>query len=148
MITYKSKCPQIKLVKEKSEFYSAKLKSSKEVGDFCRNFFKDDLGLYESMFLLLLNQANNTIGWVKISQGGVTGTVCDPIIIAKYAIEALAKNVILCHNHPSGNLTPSQADMTLTKKVSTGLSFFDIKVLDHIILTEEDFYSFADNGIM
>lgn len=102
------------------------------------------------MFLLLLNNSNNTLGYVKISQGGITGTVVDIRIIAKYAIESLATAVILCHNHPSGNLKPSEADKILTTKVYKGLELLDIKVLDHIILVpdSEEYFSFADEGLM
>lgn len=148
MKMYKSSCPELRLVKEKSNFASAKIVTSRNAADYCRQFFESDIDIYESMFLLLMNQANNTIGWVKISQGGVTGTVCDPMMIAKYAIEHLARNVILCHNHPSGNTQPSRADQELTAKIKTGLSYFDCRITDHIILTSDGFYSFADEGLL
>lgn len=146
MKQYKSLTNTFSIKKEVSTFEKVKIVSLKDAADFCRKFYFDDLEIYESFFLLLLNNSNNTIGYVKISQGGVTGTVVDPVLIAKYAIETLAKAVILCHNHPSGNLTPSGADHSLTRKVKDGLSLFDIKVLDHIILTSDSHYSFADEG--
>jgi DNA repair protein RadC len=96
----------------------------------------------------MVDQSNHTIGYAKISQGGVAGTVVDPIIVAKYAIDSLSKGVILAHNHPSGNLTPSEADRTITNKIKAGLNLFDITVLDHIILTEDSFTSFADEGFL
>jgi len=81
-----------------------------------------------------------------ISQGGVCGTVVDTKLIGFYAVKALASNVIMVHNHPSGNLRPSQADLRITKKVKQGLEFLDIKVLDHIILTPDACYSLGDEG--
>ncbi len=98
--------------------------------------------------MILLNNANNTIGYVKISQGGIAGTLADVRIIAKYAINSLATSVILVHNHPSGTLKPSQSDKYITKKIKRTLNIFDCKVLDHIILTETDYYSFADDHII
>jgi DNA repair protein RadC len=141
------KTVEYKIKKEKGTaiFESIKVESSKDAEKFARNFYNDDIGIYESMFLMLLNRANKITGWVKISQGGVTGTVCDPIIIAKYAIESLAKGVILVHNHPSGNLIPSTADKNINQKVKAGLSLFDITLVDSLIMTEESYYSFQDD---
>jgi len=93
-----------------------------------------------------LDRANNTAGFAKISQGGTAGTVVDIKIIAKYAVESLSSSVIICHNHPSGNITPSEADINITKKIKDALLLFDIKLTDHIILSENNYYSFADNG--
>ena len=88
------------------------------------------------------------IGYAKISQGGIVGTVIDATIIAKYCVEALATSVILAHNHPSGGLVPSQQDKDITRKIKDTLKIFDCNVLDHIILTEDSFFSFADEGLM
>lgn len=148
MKQYKSNMKKISLKTEPSDFKSAKITSSKDAADVIRQFFSDDIEIFESAFILLLNQSNNTIGYVKISQGGITGTVIDPILVAKYAVEALAKSVILCHNHPSGNLTPSNADKMLTEKVVQALKYFDCRVPDHIILTKDEYFSFADNGLI
>ena len=148
MKTYKSTASNISLKKSKSTFQNVKISSSKDSEKFMRQFFHDDLGIYESFFLLLLNRANNTIGFSKISHGGVASTVVDTIIIAKFAIDSLASSVILCHNHPSGNKAPSTADIFLTKKVKEALKLFDINVLDHIILTEESYTSLADEGLI
>lgn len=95
-----------------------------------------------------MNRSNNTIGYAKISQGGVAGTVVDVKIIAKYAIDTLASSVILAHNHPSGNTQPSRADKDITQKIKDSLKLFDISVLDHIILTEDEYFSFADEGLI
>lgn len=142
------KLNEIGLTLKKSEFNSCKIKSSRDAVDCIRQFYGTDIGMFESFFLLILNNANLTIGYVKISQGGTAGTVVDPKIIAKYAIDSLATSVILAHNHPSGNLIPSESDKNITQKIKQGLLLFDIKTLDHIILTEDSFYSFMDDGIM
>ena len=133
---------------EESDVKTAKISSSKDMEEYLRNFFFDDIVIYESFFLLMLNRANNVIGYTKISQGGIIGTYVDIKIICKYAIESLASSVVLCHNHPSGNLKPSEADIGITKKVRQTLELFDVKILDHIILTDDSYYSFADNYML
>jgi DNA repair protein RadC len=134
------------LKKIQTEFPSVKITSPDEAADFIRQFYFDDIEIFESFFILLLNQANKTIGYAKISQGGIAGTVVDVRIIAKYAIESLAVSVILAHNHPSGNLKPSQSDIEITQKIKAGLKILDIKVFDHLILTADSFYSFESNN--
>lgn len=136
------------LKKNKTSFKKEKITDSKSASDYIRNFYSDDIGIYESFFILLLNNNNQTIGYAKISQGGIIGTVVDVKLIAKYVVDSLATGVILAHNHPSGTLIPSQADKDITKKVTEVLKHFDCKVLDHVILTEESYYSFADNFIL
>jgi DNA repair protein RadC len=148
MITYKTNTPLISLTREPSDFPKAKIQSGQDATDFIRMFYHDDLTLYESFYLLLLNRANITIGYAKISQGGISGTLVDQRIVCKYAIEALATGVILAHNHPSGNRTPSESDRAMTKRIQECLKVFDIQVLDHIILTEDSFYSFANEGLL
>jgi DNA repair protein RadC len=150
MKTYKTAIKEYSLIiKEKdTNFLKSKITSSRNCYDYIKQFYFDDIEIYESFFIVLLNRANNTIGYVKISQGGTTGTVVDIKIIAKYAIDCLANSVILAHNHPSGNTQPSEADIKLTKKCKEALSFLDITTLDHIILTPESFYSFADEGLI
>lgn len=134
-------------VKEsESEFKKVKITSSKDAYEVIKQFYHEDIEIYESFFVLLLNRANETIGYAKISQGGVTGTVVDVKIIAKYCIDTLASSVILAHNHPSGNLFPSDADNNITQKVKKALGYIDTVVLDHLILTKNDYFSFADNG--
>lgn len=128
-----------------TDFPKCKILSSKESVKFIRKFYSDDIEVYESFFVLLLNRANTTIGYAKISQGGIVGTVVDPIIIAKYAIDSLSSGVILAHNHPSGNITPSPEDICLTKEIKHGLDLFNIRVLDHVIITKNKYYSLADN---
>lgn len=140
---------EYKLIAADSEPIERKrMTSSQNCADYIRQFFDSDICIYESSFLLLLNQSNDTIGWVKLSQGGINGTVMDAQLVAKIAIESLAKGVVLCHNHPSGNLKPSDADINITKLIKQGLALFSIKVIDHIILTEHSYYSFIDEGLL
>jgi len=100
----------------------------------------------EVFVVIFLNTANKILHHEAISVGGYAGTVADPRIIIKRALEHNATSVILCHNHPSGSLRPSRQDEALTRKIKEAASYFDIKVLDHIIVSNEGFYSFADKG--
>ncbi len=105
-----------------------------------------DLG-HEEFWIILLNRANKVIGKEQISSGGVSGTVVDAKIIFRKALEvAPASSIILCHNHPSGSLKPSQADIDITKKLKQAGETLDISVLDHLIIAENGYYSFADDG--
>lgn len=103
---------------------------------------------HEEFRVIYLNRANKIIGERQISVGGVTGTVADPKIIFRKAIELLACSIILAHNHPSGNLTPSKADIDLTKKMKEAGKLMEIDVIDHIIVADNGYYSFADEGMM
>lgn len=103
---------------------------------------------HEEFWILLLNRANRVIKKHQISQGGVSGTVADPKIIFKVALGELASGIILAHNHPSGNLTASQADIELTKKLKEAGKLLEIQVLDHVIIAGQKYYSFADEGIL
>ena len=102
----------------------------------------------ESFVVVYLNRANTIIRQEIISEGGITGTVADPRIILKKALDHHAVSIILCHNHPSGNLKPSKADEQLTNKIKNAAAFLDIQVMDHIIVSEEGYYSFADEGLV
>jgi DNA repair protein RadC len=112
-------------------------------------FDKDIIEYQEQFFLLLLNYANRVLGWIKLSSGGTTGTVVDPKMVFSIALKTNASGLVLCHNHPSSNLSPSQSDQVLTKKIREGGSFLDIKLLDHLIVSPEGVYfSFADEGML
>ena len=149
MREYQNYSRRLKIVEEKDEaFHKAKITSSKDIFEYARRFYHDDINIYESMFVVMLNRANNTDAWVKISQGGITGTVVDIRIILKYAVETLCSSVIFVHNHPSGNLFPSQADKDITIKLQNALRFFDVQLLDHLILCDDKYYSFADEGLL
>lgn len=148
--TMKSTIKRFKIRGVKSEFTKERIKSASSAANFIRRFYHEDIEVYESFFILLLNQTNDTIGFAKISQGGVSGTVVDIKIVAKYAVDSLASSIILAHNHPSGNLTPSEPDKQITKKIVEGLRLFDIKVFDHIILSpfDNEFISFAEENLL
>ena len=107
-----------------------------------RQLWNDDIEIYESVFIMILDVSNNIIGWAKISQGGIASSLVDARLVAKIAIETLASGVILAHNHPSGQLKFSDADIRLTKTIEDGLALFNIKLLDHIVLTPENYISY------
>lgn len=121
-----------------------KLNSSRSVFEIMQPII-GELG-HEEFWILLLNNANKMEYKWRLSIGGITATLVDVRLIYKKAIDHGATSLILCHNHPSGNLRPSQSDIILTKKVIKGGVILDIKVLDHIIVTEQGYYSFADEG--
>ncbi len=103
---------------------------------------------HEEFWILYLNNANKIIEKLPISKGGITGTLVDVRVILKKALELGATSLILAHNHPSGNLNPSEADKQLTSKLKIAAESIDIKVLDHLIVTEKSYFSFADEGLM
>jgi DNA repair protein RadC len=103
---------------------------------------------HEEFWVVFLNRSNKIIDKQKISQGGISGTVTDVRIILKMAIEKFATSLILCHNHPSGNNKPSDADITITKKIKESGILMDITLLDHLIITDGNYYSFADEGLL
>lgn len=103
---------------------------------------------HEEFWIILLNRANVVMRKTAISRGGVAGTVADPKMIFKEALEQLASSIILVHNHPSGNRSPSGADIQLTKKLKEAGSFLDLPILDHLIFAEQGYFSFADEGML
>jgi DNA repair protein RadC len=104
--------------------------------------------MQEQFYVLLLNRVNNVIGMSEISAGGVAGTLVDPKILFEIALKANASGIILCHNHPSGNLKPSQEDLNITKKRVEGGRLLNLLVMDHLILTAHGYYSFGDEGLI
>lgn len=106
------------------------------------------LEMVEEFKVIFLNRANRILGVMDVSSGGITGTVADPRIILAAAVKSCAVNLILAHNHPSGNLKPSRADEQLTTKIKEAAKFLDMTVLDHVIISSEGYYSFADEGLL
>lgn len=129
-----------------TDIQQTKIQSSEDAYRYIKQFYADDIEIFESSFILLLNRANKVIGYAKISQGGVAGTVIDIKIVLKYVIDSLASGFIISHNHPSGNLNSSQQDDQLTKRLAGITDLIDCKMLDHLIITSESFYSYADDG--
>jgi len=103
---------------------------------------------HEEFWLLMLNRANRVLGRFKVSQGGLSGTVIDTRIILKKALDNLASSIIVCHNHPSGNNQPSDADVKITEKLKKAAEMLEIKLLDHVIIADKSYFSFADEGLI
>lgn len=119
---------------------------SSQLAEYLRTTIKDYS--YEVFGVLFLNQSNRVNHFEIISKGGITGTVADPRVILRKALDSEATSMVLCHNHPSGSLKPSRADEELTAKIREAAKYFDIKVIDHIIVSEQGYYSFADEGLL
>jgi DNA repair protein RadC len=119
---------------------------SKDVADIFQPLLADLQ--YEEFWILFLNRSNKVINRMKLSQGGISGTVTDVRLVMKKAVECLASGIIVCHNHPSGNLNPSESDSKITQKIKDAGNLMDIQMLDHLIISEKDYYSFADNGLL
>ncbi len=122
------------------------IRTSGDIAQYLKALLQDYT--YEVFAVVFLNRANKIIDFQVISKGGLTGTVADPRIILKKAIEAEACSLVLSHNHPSGNLKPSRADEELTAKIKSAAAFLDIRVADHIIVSDEGYFSFADEGLL
>ena len=122
------------------------IRSSKDIADIFQPLLADLM--HEEFWILFLNRSNKVINKMKLSQGGISGTVTDVRIVMKTAIEYLASGIIVCHNHPSGNLNPSESDTKITQKIKEAGNLMDIQLLDHIIISDKDYYSFADNGLL
>lgn len=125
-----------------------KIVTSKDADAQFRALWSDKLQHVEEMYMMLLNRANKVLGYSKISTGGISGTVVDLKIVFQTALKSNASSIILSHNHPSGNLKPSEADIRITKNVREAGKIMDIVLLDHLIITEEGYYSFADEGAL
>lgn len=125
------------------------VKCSADIEKVLRNFYDENtIELQEQFNILYLNRGYRVLGIYKASTGGITGTVVDPRLIFAMALKLASSYLILSHCHPSGNLTPSKADMVLTQKIKQAASFFDMKVLDHVILTSAEYLSFSDEGLL
>jgi len=124
------------------------IKCSKDAFDiFMGSWDLDSIEHVEEFKLMLLTRSNKVLGIASISKGGINGTVTDIRIILQYAIKSNASGIIICHNHPSGNLQPSESDQAITRKIKDSGLLMDVQLLDHLIITAEDsYYSFADNG--
>ena len=123
-----------------------KISSSKQAYTQLKYLFEDLQ--HEEFHILLLNRANTVIKSVLISKGGLSGTVADGKLIFKHALEQSASGIILCHNHPSGNLKPSQADINLTKQLKSFGAMIDLPIIDHLIITDKNYFSFADESML
>lgn len=126
-----------------------KVTSSKDAKDvFLESWDDTKIELLEQFKVMFTNRAQKVLGIFELSTGGISGTVTDPKLIFAAALKAVACGMILAHNHPSGNLQPSQADIQLTRKIKDAGKLLEIQLLDHIILTSEGYFSFADEGLL
>jgi DNA repair protein RadC len=132
--------------RKKAETNDSFIRKSKDAYDFFGPMLQDKD--YEEFWILMLNNNNKILRPYRVSEGGISQTVADPKRIYKAAIENNASQLVLCHNHPSGNLQPSPADRSLTNKLIAAGKNLDIKVIDHIIVTDGGYYSFADEGLI
>lgn len=121
-----------------------KISNSKDAFEVFQNYVSDIQ--HEEFWVMMLSRSNNIIKTTSISEGGVAGTVVDPKKIFKLALENNASSLILCHNHPSGNIMPSDADFRLTRKIKAAGEMLEININDHLIIGDEKYYSFADQG--
>ena len=145
-------------IAEVSLIYKSKVKASERPQIRCsqdayklfmESWDPDTLEYVEEFKLLLLNRSNSVLGIMEISKGGISGTVTDIRVILQAAIKANASGIIAGHNHPSGNINPSESDSKLTQKIKEAGQLMDIQLLDHLIITpENNYYSFADNGLI
>lgn len=144
--------PMVKLsyVREKTGIKPEKITCSRQAYEYLHSLYDPgQIEHIELFYMLLLNRNNNILGAHLVSMGGVAGTVVDPKIIFQTALLGNASAIVLCHNHPSGNLMPSQQDVDITLKIKAGAKFLDITVADHIIISPEgEYFSFADHGHM
>ena len=113
-----------------------------------KNWDVNLIELQEEMKVIFLNRANEVLGFYELSKGGTSGTVVDIKLILSVALKCNSHSIVLCHNHPSGNLTPSKADLKITDKVKTACGYLDLNLLDHLIITKSGYYSFGDEGIL
>lgn len=141
------KISEINVSYSSSKSKKTKIKNSKqsyEVLLACWNKFT--LELQEEFKVLLLNRNNLVLGIYSLSKGGVSSTIVDAKLLFSVALKCNASSIVISHNHPSGNVNPSEADIALTKKIRKAGKYLDIVLLDHIILTKDDYFSFSDNG--
>src|SRR6187551_365 len=144
-------------VAEVELIYKSKVKASerpqvihsKDVYEiFKQSWDENKIDFIEQFKIMLLNRSNRVLGIYEVSTGGITGTVADPRVIITAALKANAVSIALAHNHPSGSIRPSRQDEELTQKIRNAATFLDIKVIDHVIITTESYYSFADEGLL
>ena len=150
MKTAKNFINEVQLEFQKKLFSTNKITSPADAAELSREIYistNSRIELKEYFFVIMLNRANEVLGYIKLGEGGITGAVADLRLAFATAIKCLASGIILLHNHPSSNISPSENDKALTRKFSQVGEMLEISVLDHIILTANSYYSFADEGI-
>lgn len=125
------------------------LKSSKDAYNYIKDkYVPESINYFESFYVIFLNRSNRIIAHQQLGQGSITGCILDVRMLISTATIFASVGVVLVHNHPSGSTKPSDADIALTKKVKEGLKLVDIQVLDHLIITDETYFSFTDEGML
>lgn len=138
---------EIKVTYSTSDTPKVRIKSGEDAYNvLLASWDMDTIELQEEFKVLLLNRANEVLGLYPLSKGGITGTVVDQRLIFAVALKCNATGIIMCHNHPSGKLLPSEADITLTKSIGKCAELLEINLLDHLIITKNGFYSFSNEG--
>jgi len=144
--------PEIEIaVKFKKETGSQlyRLTTVKECADMARQIFNaDTIQWIEEFLMICVNRQNELIGFYKVSKGGMTATLVDVRVICTTALQTMAHSVIIAHNHPSGSLTPSEADKAITARICEAFRILDIKLIDHLILTTDNYFSFLNEGLL
>lgn len=143
-----SKPPHVRIVYSKNQPSSERFKitSSTDAYRILKDIWSKQIETREEFIILLLDRSNTVLGYHMLSMGGITGTVADIRLLYSLALKSLATGIIVSHNHPSGNLNPSQSDRTLTKRIKEAGVILDITLLDHLIITTDGYYSFVDEG--
>lgn len=138
---------RIKVERKDGDGQVYKVRTSNDAANFFRTIFNQDTILWtEESAMICLNRANEVIGYFKVSSGGTASTIMDAKVIFTQALQSGAHSIILAHNHPSGNINPSDLDVKLTKRLVKGADLLDMRILDHIILTDKSHLSMADEG--
>tara|TARA_R110000764_G_scaffold175171_8_gene261509 strand:+ start:729 stop:1184 length:456 start_codon:yes stop_codon:yes gene_type:complete len=146
--TYRDFVGELTVTYKRTDELTIKVQSSRDAADYLRKHFEQCMDNHEEFKILHLNNSNSVVNVHHVSKGGLTGTLVDVRLAVREALHIVCAGVIICHNHPSGTTKPSQADRAITQKLKTAFNYFDINVLDHIILTRETYLSMADEGLL
>lgn len=148
MSVFENKIPLFEFTKRHLVIDKVKITSPELAAFVARSLFADTLDIFESFFIIMLDNSNSTIGCARIGVGGIAGVSVDYKLVINYAAACLSGSIILVHNHPSGNLSPSEQDVKLTKELKQIMKVATMPVVDHIILTPDSYYSFAFSGLL
>ena len=146
--TYRDFLGELTVTYRRTEKPSTKITCSKVAEEFIRPYFDQCMDDHEEVKIIHLNNSNYTVNVHDLSKGGLTGCLIDVRLAVRQALQICCTGVILVHNHPSSSLKPSEPDKQITQKLKKAMEYFDIKLLDHIIITRESYYSMADEGLL
>lgn len=147
MKVYNKTIPEISLRAKNGSIKKVQFSNSNDCYKYFLEIFdQETLEVYEQVMVVFLNNATQTVGWYKASQGGIEGTVIDVRLVLKAALDCYATAMIICHNHPSGRLFPSEKDNAITQKLKRASQLIDISLIDHLIISGNGYYSYQDEG--